>query len=89
MLCISDFFRTIVSTEYFYGAHESAIYEHTLLMYDAKKLKEIEKSLAAWAKKTQELIDKRPEREERFETLSGIPVERVYTPLSAPESDYM
>ena len=58
-------------------------------MYDAKKLKEIEKSLAAWAKKTQELIDKRPEREERFETLSGIPVERVYTPLSAPESDYM
>jgi methylmalonyl-CoA mutase N-terminal domain/subunit len=51
-------------------------------MYDAKKLKEIEKSLAAWAKKTQELIDKRPEREERFETLSGIPVERVYTPLS-------
>ncbi len=58
-------------------------------MYDAKKLKEIEKSLAVWAKKTQEVLDKRPEREERFETLSGIPVERVYTPLSAPESDYM
>ena len=58
-------------------------------MYDAKKLKEIEKSLAAWAKKTLEILDKRPEREERFETLSGIPVERVYTPLSTPESDYM
>ncbi len=58
-------------------------------MYDAKKLKEIEKSLAVWAKKTQEVLDKRPEREERFETFSGIPVERVYTPLSAPESDYM
>ncbi|MES0362579.1 MAG: methylmalonyl-CoA mutase family protein [Desulfobacteria bacterium] len=58
-------------------------------MYDAKKLKEIEKSSAAWAKKTREILDKRPEREERFETLSGIPVERVYTPLSAPESDYM
>ena len=58
-------------------------------MYDAKKLKEIEKSLAVWAKKTQKVLDKRPEREERFETFSGIPVERVYTPLSAPESDYM
>ena len=58
-------------------------------MYDAKKLKEIEKSLAAWVKKTQKVLDKRPERKERFETLSGIPVERVHTPLSTPESDYM
>jgi methylmalonyl-CoA mutase N-terminal domain/subunit len=58
-------------------------------MYDAKKLKEIEESLTAWVKKTQEALDKRPERKELFETLSGIPTERVYTPVSAPESDYM
>jgi methylmalonyl-CoA mutase N-terminal domain/subunit len=58
-------------------------------MYDAKKLKEIEESLDPWARKTQEVLDKRPERKDRFETLSGIPVERVYTPLSEPEIDYM
>jgi methylmalonyl-CoA mutase N-terminal domain/subunit len=58
-------------------------------MYDAKKLKEIEESLAAWVKKTQEVLDKRPERKDRFETLSGIPMERAYTPLSTPENDYM
>ena len=57
-------------------------------MYDTKKLEEIEESLAAWVKKTQEALEKRPERKERFETLSGIPVERVYTPSSAFECDY-
>jgi methylmalonyl-CoA mutase N-terminal domain/subunit len=56
-------------------------------MYDDKKLKEIEESLAAWVKKTQAALEKRPERKERFETLSGIPVERVYTP-SASGYDY-
>ena len=57
-------------------------------MYDAKKLKEIEESLAAWAKKTQAVLEKRPERKEHFETLSGIPVERVYTPSSESVYDY-
>ena len=57
-------------------------------MYDARKLKEIEESLAAWVKKTQAVLEKRPERKERFETLSGIPVERVYTPSSESECDY-
>jgi methylmalonyl-CoA mutase N-terminal domain/subunit len=57
-------------------------------MYDAKKLKEIEQSLAAWVKKTQETLEKRPERKERFETLSGIPVEQVSTPNSVSECDY-
>jgi methylmalonyl-CoA mutase N-terminal domain/subunit len=57
-------------------------------MYDAKKLKEIEESLAEWVKKTQGILEKRPERRERFETLSGIPVERVYAPSSSSEYDY-
>jgi methylmalonyl-CoA mutase N-terminal domain/subunit len=57
-------------------------------MYDAKKLKKIEKSGAAWAEKTQDLLDKRPERKESFQTLSGIPVERVYSPLSGAACDY-
>lgn len=58
-------------------------------MYDAKKLKELEAFLEAWAEKTQKALAKRPERQERFETLSGIPIERIYSPLSAPDSDYM
>ncbi|MBW1743302.1 MAG: methylmalonyl-CoA mutase family protein [Deltaproteobacteria bacterium] len=57
-------------------------------MYDDKKLKEIQESLATWVKKTQAVLEKHPERKERFETLSGIPVERVYTPSSASECDY-
>lgn len=52
-------------------------------MYDAKKLKEIEEASAAWAKKTAELLERRPERKKSFQTLSDIPVERVYTPLAA------
>lgn len=58
-------------------------------MYGPKKLKEIEKSSAAWTEKTQKLLDKRPERKESFQTVSGIPVERIYSPLSAPECDYV
>ncbi len=56
-------------------------------MYDAKKLKEIEEASAAWAKKTAELLEKTPERKKSFQTLSDIPVERVYTPLAASRLD--
>jgi len=56
-------------------------------MYDAKKLKEIEEASAAWAKKTAELLERRPERKKSFQTLSDIPVERVYTPLSESRLD--
>jgi len=58
-------------------------------MYDSKKLKKIEKSSVAWAEKTQKVLDKRPERKQSFQTLSGIPVERVYDPLSVPECEYV
>jgi methylmalonyl-CoA mutase N-terminal domain/subunit len=58
-------------------------------MYDPKKLQEVEEATAAWAKKTADVLAKRPERKEDFQTLSGIPLERVYTPLSQSESDYL
>ncbi|MBW1896657.1 MAG: methylmalonyl-CoA mutase, partial [Deltaproteobacteria bacterium] len=51
-------------------------------MYDPKKLKEIDEARSAWDQKTQKLVEKRAERKERFETLSEIPVERMYTPSS-------
>lgn len=58
-------------------------------MYDSKKLKKIEKSWAAWDENTQKVLDKRPERKKSFQTLSGIPVDRVYSPLSEPKCDYL
>lgn len=58
-------------------------------MYDSKKLKKIEKSSAAWDEKTQKVLDKRPERKKSFQTLSGIPVDRVYSPLSVAKCDYL
>ena len=58
-------------------------------MYDPKKLEEIQEASAAWTKKTAEMVAKRPERKQDFETLSQIPVERLYTPLSESESDYL
>ena len=58
-------------------------------MYDSKKLKKIEKSAAAWDENTQKVLNKRPERKKSFQTLSGIPVDRVYSPLSAPKCDYL
>ena len=58
-------------------------------MFDDKKLKEIEKASAAWSEATEKVLTKRPERQESFQTLSGIPLERVYTPLSERESDYL
>ncbi len=58
-------------------------------MYDAKKLKEIEQAAAAWAEKTADLLEKRPERDKTFKSLSEIPVERVYTPLAESTLDYL
>jgi len=58
-------------------------------MYDAKKLKTIQIASEDWAQKTAGLVAKRPERKQRFETLSGLHVERVYTPVARADSDYL
>ena len=41
--------------------------------------KEFDQLYQEWLKKTEELLAKFPERKERFTTLSGIEVERLYT----------
>ena len=58
-------------------------------MYDVKKLREIDQSRRAWEAKVQKVLEKRPERKERFDTLSEIPVERLYTPVSTDHADYL
>ncbi|MFP4036045.1 MAG: methylmalonyl-CoA mutase [Desulfobacteraceae bacterium] len=42
-----------------------------------------------WDKEVASRLDKRPERKERFVNTSGIPIERVYTPLNVEDMDYL
>jgi len=48
----------------------------------------ISASVKAWEEKTREQIAKRPERKKEFETLSGLPVKNLYTPLDISPVDY-
>lgn len=47
-----------------------------------------EQAYRQWLEKTQELLEKFPERQETFTTLSGIPVDRLYLPES-PDERYL
>ena len=58
-------------------------------MYDKKKLKTIKNAAEQWTQKTAGLVSKRPERRHRFETLSGMPVERALTPVEQTDADYL
>jgi methylmalonyl-CoA mutase N-terminal domain/subunit len=49
---------------------------------DPSTLTAVEDDLAGWeGEELTAFVERQPERLERFETLSGLPVERVYTPL--------
>ncbi|MFQ5959985.1 MAG: methylmalonyl-CoA mutase family protein, partial [Candidatus Methylomirabilales bacterium] len=59
-------------------------------MFDPKRLEEIRRDLESW--ETQELrpFQKRaPERESEFRSLSGLPIERLYTPVDLSGSNYV
>jgi len=58
-------------------------------MFDKFKLLQIEKSLEVYDKKTEKLIKKRPERKEKFVSVSGKEVNRLYTPLDIKDVDYL
>jgi methylmalonyl-CoA mutase N-terminal domain/subunit len=47
------------------------------------------KEYEAWSKSVEEKLSKNPERKRRFYNTSGIPVERLYTPLDLQDSDYL
>ncbi|MCS6836013.1 MAG: methylmalonyl-CoA mutase family protein [Anaerolineae bacterium] len=58
-------------------------------MFDAKKLEKLARSQADWKQNRLEPTLKRlPERKKTFTTLSGVPIERLYTPLDIAELDY-
>ncbi len=58
-------------------------------MYDKKLLEQVKQDKAAWEETTvNRTISRFPERKEKFETDSGIPVERLYTPDQLADFDY-
>jgi methylmalonyl-CoA mutase N-terminal domain/subunit len=58
-------------------------------MFDAKKLEKLARSQADWKQgRLKATLDKLPERKKTFTTLSGVPIERLYTPLDIAELDY-
>lgn len=58
-------------------------------MFDKAKLAELAKQRQTWdAKKLTPTLAKMPERQRTFSTLSGVPIERIYTPLDIADLDY-
>ncbi len=58
-------------------------------MCDPKKLEEIKASKAKYDEKVVKVLQKIPERKADFVNTSGIPINRVYTPLDMVDFDYM
>src|SRR5574340_1409102 len=58
-------------------------------MCDPKKLEEIKASKAKYDEKVAKTLQKMPERRPEFVNTSGIPIDRVYTPLDMADFDYM
>ncbi len=58
-------------------------------MFDPKKIEEIKKNIAGWTEKVDASLAKNPERKKEFQTTSGIPIQRIYTPADIPQVDYL
>jgi methylmalonyl-CoA mutase N-terminal domain/subunit len=59
-------------------------------MFDPTELEEIRQAKDAWQNTTlRQTMDRQAERAEEFTTISGEPVERLYTPASLPDFDYL
>ncbi|MCX8031347.1 MAG: methylmalonyl-CoA mutase family protein [Thermodesulfovibrionales bacterium] len=55
----------------------------------ADNKEKIAEALKSWNEKTQKVLAKNPERKAQFETLSEIPINRLYTPLDIEHIDYL
>jgi len=52
------------------------------------KLDSIRQAAAQWNEATEKAVARRPERLGQFQTLSDLPIDRLYTPADVPELDY-
>jgi methylmalonyl-CoA mutase N-terminal domain/subunit len=59
------------------------------LTYDKKIMDEIHEAYREWSKKLDEIFSARPERLERFSTVSDKEIERIYTPEDVKNQDFM
>lgn len=58
-------------------------------LYNREALEELKREFEKWEEEVvPESIKRYPERMDKFTTLSGIEVKRVYTPLDVPDHDY-
>ncbi len=58
-------------------------------MFDKKAIGEIKKEYEKWSDTLEGQLAKRPERKSEFTNTSGIPLQRVCTPLDVADLDYM
>lgn len=58
-------------------------------MFDQRTIEKLRKEYKRWSNKLESSFAKTPEQKGEFVNTSGIPVERVYTPIDLFDSDYM
>ena len=58
-------------------------------MFDEQGIGEIKEEYTKWSDKLEGKLAKRPERKAEFTNTSGIPLQRVYTPLDVADLEYM
>ncbi|MEW5725988.1 MAG: methylmalonyl-CoA mutase family protein, partial [Thermodesulfobacteriota bacterium] len=57
-------------------------------MFDSEAIAKIKAAQAAWEEKVEAGLAKHPERSQSFETISGLPLKRLYTPEDLAGLDY-
>ena len=57
-------------------------------MFDPKKVEEIGYQVQKWNDRLEKSLDKNPERKNNFQTTSGIPVKRIFSPEDVADLDY-
>jgi methylmalonyl-CoA mutase N-terminal domain/subunit len=57
-------------------------------MFDPKKVEEIGYQVQKWNDRLEKSPDKNPERKNHFQTTSGIPVKRIFSPEDVADLDY-
>ena len=53
------------------------------------EIKALAQEFGAWSKKVEEKLPKNPERKKKFLNTSGIPIQRLYTPVDLEDMDYL
>lgn len=59
-------------------------------MFDKGELDRVKREQERWERETlAPVLEKSPERKEKFITVSGKPIKRVYTPIDLPDMEYL